>query len=383
MSLFVDFFVSWSSLIGLALVVLTGYDVAVTVLAVSSGPGPITRRVSRATWWVCRGANRRLGWSPFLRAAGPLIILLVLWTWLVLMIVGWGLVFGQEGSLLENGEALQPAFGRIHYAASLVLGRGGSSFEPAAGVWRFAEQLASLVGVAFVGMAVAYVLPVVGAVIHKRQVAVSIWSLGASPVEILSRAWNGRDFGDLDLHLLALTPELARLSQQHFAYPVLAYFHSADRDTALAPSIVVLDETLMLFESAIEGDVGLEASAWAPCRATVSLFLKSVEAMDVHAPYHESLPVPDLDALRAIGVPLRDEASIGFAYAAAASVDRRSLLADYLAYSGSSLDEVRDPVHGHQDVAVPGEDPGSGDDDGPDEQADLGEEGRDEHDEAS
>ena len=346
MSLFVNNNLSWSSFIGLAIVVLTGYDVAVTELAVSKGPGPITKVVSRSLWRVCRGVNRRLGVSVLLRAAGPLVILTILWTWLVVMIVGWGLVFGQEGSLLEDGEALQPAFGRIHYAASLVLGRGGSSFEPAAGVWRFAEQLASLVGVAFVGMAVAYVLPVISAVIHKRQVAVSIWALGTSPVAVLTRAWNGRDFGELDLHLLALTPEIARLSQQHFAYPVLAYFHSGDRDTALAPSIVVLDETLMLLESAIDGDVGCEVSAWLPCRETVSVFLESVTAMGVHAPNNEVLPRPDLDALREVGIPLRDEADIDQAYDATRSVARRGLLADLLAYAGSSLEEVRHDAEG-------------------------------------
>lgn len=340
MSFFVNFFVSWSSFLGLAIVVLTGYDVAVTVLAVSAGPGPITKVVSRSLWRVCRGVDRRLGMSALLRAAGPLVILSIVGTWLVLMILGWGLVFGQEGSLLEDGEALQPAFGRIHYAGSLVLGRGGGGFEPAAGVWRFAEQLASMVGVAFVGMAVAYLLPVISAVIHSRQVAVSIWALGASPVDVLTRAWNGRDFGKLDLHLLALTPEVARLAQQHFAYPVLAYFHSADRQTALAPSIVVLDETLMLLESAIEGDSGSEASAYAPCRATVTVFLESVKAMGVHASSHDALPRPDLDVLRSAGIPLRGEGDIEEAYGSQDSLDRRAMLADWLAYAGSSIGEV-------------------------------------------
>lgn len=353
MSLFVNFFLSWSSLIGLAIVVLTGYDVAVTVLAVSKGPGPITRMISRSMWRVCRGVNRRLGVSVLLRAAGPLVILMILWTWLVLMILGWGLIFGQEGSLLEDGEALQPAFGRIHYAASLVLGRGGTSFEPGGGVWRFAEQFASLVGVAFVGMAIAYVLPVVSAVIHKRQVAVSIWALGTSPVQVLTRAWNGRDFGELDLQLLALTPEVARLSQQHFAHPVLAYFHSSDRETALAPSIVVLDETLMLLESAVEGGLGCEVSAWLPCRETVSVFLESVKEMGVHAPHHDALPRPDLDALREAGIPLRDEADIDRAYDATASAERRRLLADWLAYAGSSPEEVRHGVEGGRSEPSP------------------------------
>jgi len=330
-----DFFVSYSSFVGLLIVAITSWDIAVTVLVVSRGPGPITRMVSRATWATLRWLGRVTGRDGPLQAAGPVIVLLILWTWMVLMIVGWGLVFGQEGSLLQDGEALEPAWGRIHYAASLILGRGGSSFEPSNPVWRFAEQLASLVGVAFVGMAVAYVLPIISAVIQKRTTAVSIWSLGETPVDVLVGAWNGEDFGDLDLHLLALTPEIADLSQRHLAYPVLAHFHSSERMSSLLPSVVVLDETLTLLDSVVDGDLGCSRSAITPCRNAIRAFLRTVELVGAHAPSDTPLPRPELRELRDAGIPLRDDDDIEAFYAEQISVDRRALLVDALAWDGS------------------------------------------------
>ncbi len=335
----VAFFLSFSSLVGMVVVAVTSWDIAVTVLVVSRGPGPLTRVVSRSTWAVLRWLGRTVRRDGPLQAAGPVIVLLILWTWMVFMIVGWGLVFGQEGSLLQDGEALEPAWGRIHYAASLILGRGGSSFEPSNPIWRFAEQLASLVGVAFVGMAVAYVLPIISAVIQKRTTAVTIWSLGETPVDVLVGAWNGEEFGDLDLHLLALTPEIADLSQRHLAYPVLAHFHSSERMSSLIPSIVVLDETLTLLDSVVDGDRGCSRSAITPCRNAIRAFLRTVELVGARAPSDTTLPRPELRELRDAGIPLRADDDIEAFYAEHMSVDRRALLVDALAWDGSKPED--------------------------------------------
>ncbi|MBY5162806.1 hypothetical protein [Salsipaludibacter albus] len=338
----VRFFTSGSSLVGLAIVALVIADVAVTVLAVSSGPGPITRIVSRTSWRVFRGLHSRLQAHSLLRAAGPVIVVAIVMSWLLLMIVGWGLVFGQEGSLLEDGEALTPAWGRIHYAAALILGRGTGGFTPGSGVWRFAEQLAALTGVAFIGVAIAYVLPVINAVVHKRKVAATISALGGDPTEILERAYNGRDFGDLDLHLIALTPEIALVAQRHLAYPVVAYFHSDDRSTALAPSITVLDESLTLLEHVVDDPpaLALERSAMAPCRATVTTFLRAVESMGIHVADSGGLPRPGVARLRSAGIPLRPNEEQEEAYAGEELANRRGLLAAFLRHDGAEPAEL-------------------------------------------
>lgn len=342
MGYLVDFFTSWSSLVGLLLVAVTLVDVGVTVMAVSSGPGPITGAVSKGLWWGFRSVHKRVRIHSVLRAAGPLIVLTVVTTWLLLMILGWGLVFGQEGSLLQEGETLEPAWGRIHYAASLILGRGTGSFNPAGFVWRFAEQLAALTGVAFVGITLAYVLPVIAAVVHKRQVAATIATLGGNPIQVLTRAWNGRDFGDLNLHIIALVPEIALLSQRHLAYPVVAYFHSSARHTALAPSLVVLDETLTILDL-VDGEVGLGPTTVDPCRAAMGTFLRAAEGMGIRARGASELPRPSLGPLRDAGIPLPPAEDIDEAYEAAR--DRRSRLAAYLTHDGGDPRELHDHVH--------------------------------------
>lgn len=342
------FWTSVPSLVGLGLVGLVVLDVTVTVLSVSSGPGPVTRRVSSGAWRAFRGlhAESRQRWPALrvhwlLRIAGPLIVLLVLLTWIVLMILGWGLVFGQEGSLLADGEALEPAFGRIHYAAALVLGRG-TDFNPGGGVWRFAEQVASLTGVGFIGVSVAYVLPVINAVVHRRSVAASVATLGGNPNEILLRAWDGEDLGDLDLHLIALTPDIALLAQHHLAYPVITYFHSGDRVASLAPAIVVLDEALTLLSEVVEEDVGCGRMAVLPCRAAITNFLASLAHMGVRSPGDHVLPRPPLDPLRWSGIPMRPADDVDAAYDDLA--DRRGRLAAFLRHDAADPAEIQATV---------------------------------------
>lgn len=342
------FWTSVPSLVGLALVGITVLDVTVTVLSVSSGPGPITKIVSSSAWRVFRGLHveTRQRWPDLrthwmLRTAGPVIVLLVLLTWIVLMILGWGLVFGQEGSLLADGEALEPAFGRIHYAAALVLGRS-TDFNPGGGVWRFAEQVASLTGVGFIGVSVAYVLPVINAVVHRRSVAASIATLGGNPNEILLRAWDGADLGDLDLHLIALTPEIALLAQHHLAYPVITYFHSGDRAASLAPAVVVLDETLTLLTEVVGEEVGCGRMAVLPCRAAITNFLASLAHMGVRSPGDNRLPRPPLEPLRSSGIPMRDGGSIDAAYDDLA--ERRGRLAAFLRHDAADPAEIQATV---------------------------------------
>lgn len=332
-----DFFLSASSLVGLGIVLVTLFDATMTVIGVSSGAGRLTRWVSRSLWLVLR--RLQVGRAPgrVTRTAGPLIVLVIIHAWLVLVILGWALVFGQEGSLLQDGEALTPALGRLHYAGSLVLG-GGGSFTPAGGVWRFAEKLAQLNGVAFVGIAVAYVLPVVGAVVHKRQVAATISTLGESAEDVLVRAFNGRDFGELGLHLIALTPDVAQLAQRHLAYPVIAYFHSSTRHTALAPAITVLDDVVTLLAGVVDERAAPDPVALYPCQRAVTTFLAAVDDMGIHAEMGSELPRPDLDVLRDAGIPLRDDEAVQAAWEEAEQ--RRRELAAYLHHDGVDVAEV-------------------------------------------
>jgi hypothetical protein len=288
----------FSTAVGAALIVLVIADMVVTTVAVSGGAGPLTRRVTKPLWKVALLLHRRATSHRMLRVAGPVLLFTVIAMWLFGLILGWALVFGQEGSLVERGiDGPLPAFGRVYFAAGMVLGRGASVVNPASGVWRFIEQLAGASGVALLSLSLAYVLPVVGAVVRKREVAAYASSLGGSPEEILSRAWDGESFGELGLHFIALTPMVNRLAQDHLAYPILHYFHSGERYTAIGPSIVVLDETLTLLEEAIEPDRRIDHPSIWPLRTAIDAFLRTLTRVDVE-PGDEPLTWPVLEGYR-------------------------------------------------------------------------------------
>jgi hypothetical protein len=164
---------------------------------------------------------------------------------------------------------------------------------------------------------------------------------GGSPQEVLRTCWDGETFGDLDLHLINLAGLLNVTTQMHLAYPVPYYFHTPYRDFALAPSVVVLDETLTLIERALERRPGLSDSAWQPTRAAVDQLLRvvseSVVGLDPETP-----PRPDLDGLCRDGLPLHAPERIADGINAVAG--RRRVLRALLAFEGRQWppdDELR------------------------------------------
>lgn len=323
------------SAVGVGVVTAVLYDLVVTTIAASAGAGPLTRTLCRSVWRGVLAWHRRRGASRAMGAAGPILLVSVLVMWLVGLIVGWALVFGREGSLLE-AESGDPTalLGKVYFAAATVLGRGTSLYSPGTDLWRTLEQVAGATGVALLGLSIAYILAVVNAAAQKREVAAYVSSLGGTPVEVLSRAWDGERFGDLHLHLIALTPMATRLAQHHLAYPILHYFHSNERFTALGPSIVVLDEALSLAEEAVEDEHRLDPSSIRPCRAAIDGFLRTLTRVAVVTADHP-LPQPHLAGYRDARLPLRPDDEIRQRFEALA--DRRRLLAGFLEHDGWDL----------------------------------------------
>lgn len=340
-----------STMVGVLILVGVMADLVITTLVPSGGAGPLTRWSSGLLWRLLLALHRRRGAHRALRAAGPVILASIIVVWVAGLILGWALVFGREGALVvgDSGDPT-PSFGRVYFAAATVLGRGATTYSPASSLWQAIEGIAAGTGVALLSLSIAYILPVVGAIVHKREVASYIGALGGAPAEILTRAWDGEGFGSLHLHFIALTPMVNRLAQNHLAYPVLHYFHSGERFTALGPSIVVLDETLTLAEEALEDEHHLDPSSIRPCRAAIDGFLRTLTRVAVVSA-EEPLPRPVLDAYRETALPLRNDEEIDERYAGLK--DRRCLLAGFLQHDGWTEAETRsfDPEEWHGETA--------------------------------
>ncbi len=331
--------------LGLSIVAITLYDVAATTISVSTVRGPLSTRLSELVWWLSqRFAGTRL--SILQRGAGPLLLVVITVGWLLSLTLGWSLVFSMEGALAKSAEPGQQT-SSIRWVDSLffvfgnLIGRGSSELSPDEIVWSSLESAMALTGVGLLTLSLAWIIPVVAAVVEQRKVAAKISAIGGTPQDIVLRSWNGRHLGDLNLHLLPLIDDLTLLAQRHLAYPVIHYFHSSDGRTAIGARVAALDEALTILEAArlddVERGTRLDDSTTGPLRQAISDYLDTLDVVfisDEAAP-----PPPSVDRVVASGATVEDlpERVVDLCRRLAA---RRSLLHGYVHHDGWTWADV-------------------------------------------
>lgn len=322
--------------VGVLLIVVALLDLLATAVSVGHGAGPIAGRIAHGIWNVLLSIHRRRSSPRLLLVGGPLILVTIILVWVGMLILGWSLVFGAPETLLTvRDDTPVPVLGRLRYAASIVIGRGTSSVQPTGAIYEVLEPIAAMTGLTVLSLSIAYVLPVVQGVVAKRALALYMTTLGRTPAEVLRNAWNGEDLGQLDLHLIALAPRVAQVAQNHLAYPIVHFFHSDRRATALGPAIVALDEA-MTAHTMIQGDVATDTTATQPLRNAIDDFLHTLRFAFIQP---ADLPLDEGDerlaatrrSLREAGLPVEAEAS----YAVTEDeITRNRLLRGYLTHDG-------------------------------------------------
>ena len=99
--------------------------------------------------------------------------------------------------------------------------------------------------------------------------------------------------------------ELAALGQRHLAYPVLHYFHSSSRDTAVALNLAVLDEALGYLAWGVD-DCGVPDATLRALRRVIGAYLQTLSSAFVRTEKEAPPPAP-LEPLRERGVTTADE----------------------------------------------------------------------------
>lgn len=333
--------------VGAVLVVVVMADLLITAVSVSHGAGPLAKRLARTVWSGILRVHRRWSTPRLLVAGGPTVLLLIMVVWVVLLILGWSLVFGHPETLLtvQDGKAV-PALGRLRYAASIVIGRGSGGIRPSGDAYVALEPVAALTGMAVLSLSIAYVLPVIRGVVEKRSLALYISMLGSSPAEILTNAWTGRDTAQLDLHLVALAPRVAGVAQSHLAYPVIHYFHSGEAETALGPSLAMLDVALRA-NLLLDPDAQIDRTTTEPLRKAVGWFLRTlgfafIEPEDVPQQPADDRLAETVAVLREHGLPVDTDSQ---PEPSEDELDRGRLLRGYLVHDGW---EDPEPLQPHQ-----------------------------------
>ncbi len=345
--------------LGLAIILFVVSDVLRTTLLLEGG-GPLTTRLSNSLWGIAlrvhghrrhsRASHRRLS------AVGVAILLTTVSVWIALIWAGWTMVFSISPEAVVETSTGRPAdlVARLYFTGYTLITLGMGDFRPGPGVWQIATALAAANGFFLITLAIAFVLPLISAVVQKRQTAAYIASLGSTPNEILLNAWDGESFGRLADHLTNLALPLTLLGQNHLAYPVLHCFHSATRETALAPGVAALDEALILLQHAVDPAHRPGPAALRPLQEAIRTVLKTLESGYLR-PDLETPPLPALAPLRAAGVRTTDP--VAFRAAVDALGPRRRLLLGLVRRAGWSWDDVVNAPSPQEELPLHGSPP--------------------------
>ncbi|AXR80332.1 potassium channel family protein [Natrarchaeobaculum sulfurireducens] len=293
---------------GIVILVLVVVDLLWTTLWVDGGSGPISGRLTTGIW---RGLRRiRKNRSRALSLAGPLILAATLATWIGLLWVGWTLLFAGGSTALVSAHTGQPAdwTGRFYYVAYTMFTNGNGDYTPTTGTWEIASAFTTATGMAFVTLAVSYLLSVLGAVSQKRSFASDVTGLGERPEAFVATSWSDEEFRGLELPLESMADDLSVLADQHKSYPILHYYHSEGSDRASAVAVPILDEALTCYRHGIPDDAAPNTTLVADARSSVDSYLETLDTAFIE-PAEDVPPEPDLEQLRERGVPtVEDEA---------------------------------------------------------------------------
>ncbi len=331
--------VAWG-LMGAALVLLVVVDVLWTTLYLQ-GAGPLTAPVSQWLWSLTLGYHRRHSAHHWLARIGFVITLITLLLWVSLTWVGWTLLFQMTPQAVVDAQHSQPAdvWARAYYAGFTLITLGVGDYRAGSAVWQQLTVVCATNGFFLVTLAITYLLPLVAAVVQKRQLAAYIAALGGSPTSIIQNAWNGENVQHLTAHLQSLAPQIITLGQRYLAYPILYCFHSREQSTALAPNIVALAEALRLIEHALPETARPDPLTLRVLNQSIQVMLDTLDAIVL--PKVDGAPPPvDLQPLLAQQIPLNQAA---YQRALAADTACRRLLGALLHHAGWGWPEVVQP----------------------------------------
>lgn len=329
--------VLWT-ILGVCILAFVSFDILWTTLLIAGG-GPMTYRIITGIWSFFLVLNDKAGKHKILPYGGLVIIVINITCWVGLTYLGWVLIFSGHEQAVLHSQSLTPAdlYSRIYYVGFTLITLGIGDYVPGTDLWKFVTIIASANGFIFVTLAITYLLPIVSAVVQKRQFGSYVFSLGATPAAILNNAWNGSDYSGLSPHFTSLTPQVLDLGQKHLAYPILHCFHTPERQTAAAPNIIVLDEALSILEYAIPSAQQPDQLSVTSLRYAISIFLGNRHATSLENDA-ATPPLPDLASVLAKGANLS-----AFESGMQAIERRRQLLHSLIQHDGWEWQEAITP----------------------------------------
>lgn len=243
-------------LASLALIVLTLIDTFETILQ----PRRVMHRFRyarffyRTTWWVWRrGAMlmpRGKMREGMLSGFGPLSLLGLFATWVLALLIGFGLLHWVFHTPVLSPESVQDIRTYLYLSGTTLFTLGYGDVTPTTPLGRGLAVVESGLGFAFLAVIISY-LPVLYQAFSRREVTISLMDARAgsppSAGQFLLRLARAGNMKRADTFLAEWERWAAELLESHLSFPVLSYYRSQhDNQSWLATLATILDTSSLL-----------------------------------------------------------------------------------------------------------------------------------------
>ncbi|KAA9008283.1 hypothetical protein [Histidinibacterium aquaticum] len=156
---------------GLALLVLTSVDFALTTLGATARPR-LSGAAARTTFALLDLGSRVLPRGPLARLAGPAVMLSVAGAWIAGFIFGWALLYAGLGRTVTVEGNATPGFWDIWaHVGHLLSTLGGATTQPNGTLWNAMDVLIGVNGMAALTLTMSFLLSTTQAVNASRALA--------------------------------------------------------------------------------------------------------------------------------------------------------------------------------------------------------------------
>ena len=238
---------------GLLLIGLVLWDIFQTVVLPRPAPTRvrIARNLVRLTWplWRWRALKRTssIDQEELLGSYAPATVLILLITWFLLMVLGFGLL------LYSLRDGLQPVsdFGSIlYYAGTSLLTIGFGDITATHGLARLVSVVAGGLGLGTLALGITYLFSLYGSFQRREILVVRLEArAGAPPSGIrLLESYGAEDLRPgLAAFFLEWEAWAAEVLDCHVAYPILPYFRSSHDNVSWVSALgAVLDASALV-----------------------------------------------------------------------------------------------------------------------------------------
>jgi hypothetical protein len=254
------------ALVGAAIVLVVLIDVFQSIVTPRPTAGRLrsSRYLVRYLWYICRWLSYRLKSTrrrdALLGSFGPFSVLAMLFNWVVLLLLGYGLLLdAMRDQIRPSPSGLGTS---LYFAATSMFTIGFGDYVATSAPARIVSILAGATGLGMFALVITFLYSVTQA-FQRREVAVVSLEAGAgappSGVTLLETyAAAGLD-GDLAEVFRRWQDWAAEVLDTHLAYTPLAYFRSShDNDSWISSLGAVMDAATLVLTT-LEMDDGNES----------------------------------------------------------------------------------------------------------------------------